>query len=234
MSGQTKRDTDTPPGLSAAEFALLCRKVRESANLTDKAMRRSAMMKTVGVYLQAEPQRVAREKIQDQDEFLKRIVEFQTRWLQGVASDPKRPSETDLQQLESLLNQARAEPVAHEAVQRLLRELIQAGKKPEILLDFVADDWAGLVSTSSKTRRQKPHDWHRQEQIAASVCALVLAGTSQNEAIRVVAEAAQAAGIVWTKTYATEAVTFENVRGAWRASARFRRLSKDGGISPPK
>lgn len=210
-------------GFSADEVRALVQRVTEIAASAGIDCEQ-AMRDAVRDYLIAEPQRAAREHVQEQEAPLKRIVEFEREWLEDVANDPDRPSDTDLEHLKRLLGRARGEPVAYEAAKAISRSMVVAGKKPDLLKDFVSDDWAGLIKPASRTRRKKPQDWHRQEQIAACVYALVAAGYSQRKAINTVVCAARSARIVWAKTYATEAVTFENVRGAWRASNRFQRL----------
>lgn len=205
------------PGFSIDEFRALMSNVANLSALPEST-RQAEITKAVVAYLSAEPQRVARETEQDQSAPALRIFRFRAEMLEGIATNPKRPGPRDISTLEDLLKAARTEPAAYDLVKPILMDMIQAGKKPTQVLDFIADDWAGLIKPRAPRRRQRPQDWFRQEQIAGCVFALLSVNFSQRQAFAIVADAAQKAGIVWSKTYSKEAVSTENIRGAWRTS----------------
>lgn len=198
------------------------RKLRgELASLTDKA----TAPEIVRAYLSASAQVAARARSDDEKEFSKDATSFLASWVTDWLEAGGDMSKAEFM-IKPLLEYARTDPVAYENAKPAIAAMMR-NNAPEIAREFVADDYAGAIKATPKTRRTTPNDYFRQAQAVVAVHALIEAGLSGRASRRIVAEVSTALGIEWPSArLILGQVTDEQIRNAYR-SPKFARLLWD-------
>ena len=205
------------PGFSVDGLWSLRQAAKQLIDMPAKEQRARAVQ-VVRVYLEDARQTAARcDASASEDGGARSVLAGVADWLTGAAKRAKL-SDADEEWLSWLLKAAREDRLAYDIAKPVIAELIAAGILNEVLLSFVADDYAGKLKPRGKTRRTSPRDHFRQMQVAFSSQVMKEAGLSERAAFAIVAEAAALAGVRWPKTYgaAEETVTPDHVRAAYR------------------